>query len=448
MAVDKEDVLARIRQVLAENQVMNLATEGEGGPWCATCYFVEDGFDLLCLLEDRGQTMANVRRRPRVAFSINRQVPDRFLQGWGVATVVGLPRDHPELFERMCRKVPQLRQFVEAVPGLLIVRIVTEALSLSDLSAGIFPRLTLRRRGREWLLPHEARRPPRALAWALAPRPWSFPASLVPMLVGGALAYRDGFWDPVLFLLTLVGGLLVHIGANLLNTYFDFRRGVDVASHADDRTLVDGVLRPSQVLVAGLAALAAGGGLGGYLVSQSTPGLLAVGGVGMALALFYTADPWGYKYRALGDLGIFAAFGPLLVVGTYMVQKGGLGLWPFLLAVPLGLIIDAILHANNLRDVAADRAVGARTLAQLLGERGSQALYALLVLGPYGLVAAFGALLSPWALLPLLSLPLAFRLVQRVKVREALALLPQLTAQLTMVFGLLLATGILISSWL
>ncbi len=451
MGQENEGLKRRIAEVLAENRVMNLASEGETNPWCVTAFFVEDGFDILCLLEATSQTMANLKRNPRLAFTMNRQVPDRFLQGMGLATIVGPPAEHQELFARMCRKVPELQGSVQAVPGLTIVRIITERLSMVDMTARGFPQVTLYRRGEEWLTKEEMGSLRRPKAWLLATRPWSFPASIVPMLVGGALAHRAGEFGGGLFVLTLVGGLLFHIGANLFNTYFDFRRGVDSSADADDRTLVDAILRPREVVLGGLAAFAVGAGIGGFLVWQAGFAILALGAIGLALGVFYTADPLGYKYRALGDLGIFAAFGPLLVLGTYMVQTEEMDLLPFLFAVPLGLTIDAILHANNLRDVQADRRSGALTLAQLIGEDASRWVYAALVLAPYAFVAGFGAAVSPWMLLPIVTIPLAWKAVQQMRIRKeelrlAIALLPQQTAQLSMVYGLLLAAGVLASS--
>jgi len=451
MAQEKEGLKRRIAQVLAENRVMNLASEGKASPWCMTVFFVEDGFDILCLVEATPQTMANMKRDPRLAFTVNRQAPDRFLQGMGIATVVGPPAEHPELFARMSKKAPDLEEFVGTTPGLAIVRIIAERLSISDVTTGVLSPVTMYRRGEEWVTKEEMGSLQRPKAWLLATRPWSFPASIVPILVGGALAHRAGEFAGGLFVLTLVGGLLFHIGANLFNTYFDYRRGVDSSAHADDRTLVDAILRPRDVILLGVAAFAVGGAIGGFLVSQAGVAILALGGIGLALGVFYTADPLGYKYKALGDLGIFTAFGPILVLGTYMVQTKELDLLPFLFAVPLGLIIDAILHANNLRDVQADRRSGALTLAQLLGDDASRWVYAALVLAPYAFVAGFGAAVSPWMLLPIVTIPLAWKAVQQMRIRKeelrpAIALLPQRTAQLSMVFGLLLAAGVLASS--
>jgi len=448
MIQSKTAIEEKVAQVLQDNTVLNVATQGDRGPWCATLYFVEEGLDLLCLVESGGRTMANLKRNHRVAFTINRQTPDRFLQGSGTAYVIGVPAENPALFDSMCSRRPQLREFAATVPGLVIVRIVNERLALSDLPAGIFPRVTLARRGDDWLLTGEedALRGPRA--WLFGLRPYSFPASLMSMLVGVALAYRDEFFDLPLFLLTLVGGLCFHAGANLVNTYFDFQRGLDSARDADDRTLVDSILEPRQVLAAAVVLFVIGGGIGGYLAWQSGWQILALGAAGLALGVFYTAQPLGFKYVALGDLGIFAAFGPLLVLGAYFVQTEKLDWLPLLFSIPLGLMVDAILHGNNFRDAEADRRVGGRTLAQFLGQRGSRYAYWFLLLSPYAFVIGFAAVVSPWVLLPIASIPLALRLARSISVggaelRQALAFLPQQTAQLVLLYGGLLALGVL-----
>jgi 1,4-dihydroxy-2-naphthoate octaprenyltransferase len=448
MVQDKAAIQEKVTQVLQENTVMNVATQGDEGPWCNTLYFVEEGFDLLCLVESGGRTMANLKRNHRVAVTINRQTPDRFLQGSGTAYVIGPPAENPALFDFMCNKQPQLREFVTKVPGLVIVRLVSERLALSDVPAGIFPRATLARRGDDWLLTGEAPALRGWRAWLFGLRPYSFPASLVPMLVGVALAYRDEFFDLPLFLLTLVGGLCFHSGANLVNTYFDFQRGLDSARDADDRTLVDSVLEPRQVLAFAVVLFLIGGGIGGYLAWESGWEIVALGAAGLALGVFYTAEPLGLKYVALGDLGIFFAFGPLLVLGAYFVQTEELAWLPFVFSIPLGLQVDAILHGNNFRDAEADRRVGGRTLAQFLGQQGSRYAYWLLLLSPYAFVIGFAAVVSPWALLPIASIPLALRLARSINVsgaelKQALAFLPQQTAQIVLLYGGLLALGIL-----
>jgi 1,4-dihydroxy-2-naphthoate octaprenyltransferase len=172
------------------------------------------------------------------------------------------------------------------------------------------------------------------------------------------------------------------------------------------------------------------------------PELLVLGAAGFALAWFYTADGAAYKYRALGETGIFLAFGPLITGGTALIQSGRLEAWPFLLSVPVGLLIVAILHANNMRDAAEDRAAGISTLAMKAGPAASLAVYRALVLAPFPVAALYGL---KWAfILPLLSLPLALRLVSLAKAGRLSELVPA-TAALVTVFGLLFATGLYLS---
>jgi 1,4-dihydroxy-2-naphthoate octaprenyltransferase len=452
MSVDKATLERTAAQVLAANRVMNLASGTAESLWCSTLFCKEeDSLDIICVVEDRGSTMRNIRKSPRVAFTVNLQVPDRFVQGKGIAHVLGPIEQFPELVASMTAKVPEMRQFLEAVPGLSVVRIVTDRLAVSDMPNGVFPSVTLFRKADGWALEEEVRVLAGVKAWLFAMRPWSFPASLMPMLVGGALAYCKESFDVPLLLLTLLGGLLFHIGANMLNTYFDFRRGTDHALDADDRTLVDSFLEPQQVFWGSGVALAVGAMAGGALAYIAGWPVLVLGAIGATLAIFYTAGPVGYKYRALGDIGIFTSFGPLLVLGAYFVQTERFDLLPFVVSLPLGLLIDAILHANNFRDMEADRRTGALTLAQLTGEGGAKLVFYILLLAPYLFVVSFGVTVSPWALLPILTLPAALQLLVQVRLatgdrrQAALAVVPQKTAQLNLLFGALLAAALFTS---
>lgn len=451
MAQDRATIERTAARILADNRVMNVATGTAESLWCVTLFCKEeDSLDILCVVEDRSTTMRNIRKSARVAFTVNHQVPDRFLQGTGIAHVLGPVDEFPELVSRMTEEVPELAQFLQAVPAVSVVRIVTDRMAISDLPSGVFPSVTLFRGSDGWALREEMPALSGVKAWLFSMRPWSFPASLMPMLVGGALAYRKESFDVPLLLLTLLGGLLFHIGANLMNTYFDFRRGTDIALDADDRALVDSIREPQQIYWAGGAALALGAIVGGALAYIAGWPVLVLGVIGAALALFYTAGPVGYKYRALGDIGIFAAFGPLLVLGAYYVQTERFDLLPLIVSLPLGLLIDAILHANNFRDVEADRRTGALTLAQLTGTGGAKLIFYVLLMAPYAFVVSFGAAISPWALLPILTLPVALQLFMQVRVaagdlRQALAVVPQKTAQLNLLFGALLAAGIFTS---
>lgn len=279
--------------------------------------------------------------------------------------------------------------------------------------------------------------------WCVVLRAYSWPASLAPALVGAAAAARHGRFSAPDLALTLLAALLAHSGANLANTYFDFIKGVD-GPQADDRGLVDGLMEPRPMLALAAGLFAAGGAIGLLLVVKNgIPGLLWLGAAGFALAWTYTGAGVAYKYRALGDAGIFLTFGPGITAGSALIQARALvpeALW---LSIPMGLLITAILHANNMRDEAGDAAAGVSTLAGRLGRGASMRLYHAMVFVPYLFTLTLG---SPWPpALCALSLPLAFRL-RSLAARGLLSELVPATAALVAAFGALLSAGLLLAA--
>jgi 1,4-dihydroxy-2-naphthoate octaprenyltransferase len=283
--------------------------------------------------------------------------------------------------------------------------------------------------------------------WVAGARPRTLPAALAPVLVGtGAAAALDGF-RPVPALLALVVALALQIAVNYANDYSDGRRGTDTDRVGPMRLVGSGAAAPRQVLVAaGLAfAVAAVAGLG--LAAQSSWWLVAVGAVCIAAAWTYTGGPLPYGYRALGEVFVFVFFGLVAVVGTTYVQTRTLPGLSFAVAVPIGLLIVAILVVNNLRDIDGDAAVGKRTLAVLLGDRATRITFVGLFVVAFGVIAAVGVL-RPWALLGLLASPLAVPPARTVlSGGRAAALIGALqgTGALTLVTGVLLAIGLALS---
>ncbi len=274
-------------------------------------------------------------------------------------------------------------------------------------------------------------------------RAYSWPASLVPVIVGTVAAARESGISWPAFWLTLAAALLTHSAANLANTYFDWRNGVDKAETADDRGILDGLIGGRAAPYVAVSMFAAAGLIGLWLAwSRAVPELIVLGAAGFALAWFYTADGAAYKYRALGDIGVFLAFGPLITGGAALIQSGSMEARPFLLSVPVGLLIVAILHANNMRDAADDRAAGISTLAIKAGPAASLAVYRALIVAPFLIAALYGL---KWAfILPLLSLPPALKLLGMAQGRRFSELVPA-TAGLVTAFGLLFATGLYLS---
>ncbi|CAN0261166.1 unnamed protein product [Lampetra planeri] len=280
-------------------------------------------------------------------------------------------------------------------------------------------------------------------------RPWSFGASLAPVALGAALAWRaDGTFRPAAFAATLACVLCVHGAGNLVNTYYDFVRGVDSGDHrSDDRTLVDGLLAPAQVVRLG-ALLYSAGCAGALALAAASPlrnehlALLYFGG--LSSSFLYTGGI-GLKYVAMGDALIFVTFGPLSVLFAFSAQTGRLAAGPLAYGLPLALLAQAALHANNARDAEGDRAAGAVTLAMVMGPAASYALYIALLLLPFaGLAAGAARLRAPTLAAPLAALPLALRLERRFRA-GTLRDVPQGTARLGLAVGLLYAAGVLLA---
>lgn len=298
--------------------------------------------------------------------------------------------------------------------------------------------------------------------WFIACRPWSWPASIVPVIFGAALAVAAGgaAFRPGVFLLSLLAMVILHSGANILSDADDLDKGLDKVGQVTPVTgaVARGWLTPAQARRGAAVFLAVGAALGLAVAALAGPAVLCIGVAGVLVGFGYTV----LKYNALGDLAVFANFGPLATAGAWAAQAGSVSAVPFAWGVPSGLIIIGILHANNWRDIPTDREGGIRTMAGLLGDAGSLAYYRLLLGLPFLYVAAgvalsragFGPAL-PWTMLAVfLCLPMALDRLKKAANRAAPAqpldfvTLDGATAQLNMVFGLLMTAGLLAGRWL
>jgi 1,4-dihydroxy-2-naphthoate octaprenyltransferase len=284
----------------------------------------------------------------------------------------------------------------------------------------------------------------------LATRPYSWPASIIPVIVGSVVAFKYGVFSTFNFACTLMAALLVHSGANLANSYFDYKNGIDMPEHADDRTILDCMLTPGKTLKLSVIFIFISCIIGIYLtVKNRVPLMLALGLAGVFLGWFYTAGNIHYKYRALGEIGIFVSFGPLIVIGTVLIQTGKILPAAFLSSIPLGFLIVAILFANNMRDMHYDFKKNIKTLAQILGEDKSIYFYRVLIISAYCSTVFFWFLsrhdlqtVLPAVLFPLLSIPFAKKLFTHLNNRDFSSLVRD-TAKFVGVFGILLATGLI-----
>jgi 1,4-dihydroxy-2-naphthoate octaprenyltransferase len=289
----------------------------------------------------------------------------------------------------------------------------------------------------------------RRKAWLLATRPKTLPAAVAPVVVGAAAALGDRVFSPLPALAALAGALLLQIGVNLANDYFDFGRGIDAPDRKGPlRVTQAGLIPPGQVRGGMVAAFALAALVGLYLVARGGVPILAVGIASILSALAYSGGPWPLASLGVADLFVFVFFGPVAVCGTYFVQAGALSGAAAAASIGPGLLITAILVVNNLRDIETDARAGKRTLAVRLGPRGSLAEYQLLLALANQIPPAFLAagVRGPLIVLPLLSLPLAVPLVKTLVARRedgpAMNAALAGTARLSLVYSLLLAAGL------
>ena len=279
-----------------------------------------------------------------------------------------------------------------------------------------------------------------------ATRFYSVPASIVPVCLGTALAARgygglgQGAFHAPEFVLVLLGAVLAHFGANVLNDYFDFIKGVDTRPEHGSGVLTTGEMTARQTLIFGTLLLGGAAICGLWLLRSHASVVLPLALAGLACAVLY---PSLLKKYALGDLLIILAFGLGLTLGAYGVQAGPLtgAQWMVvsLYAVPISLLVDGILHANNLRDAPDDRAAKVRTLATMLSPSAGRFLLQVLLFGPlvFVIVGVLTRLLPVWSLGSLLSAPLLVRAYRSGSVPG--------TAQAHLVFGLLYVGSLLLN---
>ncbi len=285
-------------------------------------------------------------------------------------------------------------------------------------------------------------------AWVLAARPKTLTAAAAPVLVGTGLAAHlaEVAWLPAAA--ALLGALLIQIGTNLANDYYDFVRGGDTDERVGPvRVTQAGLLPPEAVRRGMIAVLGLAVLVGVYLVSVGGWPIVLIGLTSVACAVLYTGGPYPLAYHGLGDVFVFVFFGLVAVGGTYYVQALA---WPpdaLVAGGGIGALSTALLVVNNLRDIETDAKAGKRTLAVRLGPAGTRTEYvALLVVA--AAVPAVGVTLLGWpaaALAALLVAPLCWTPLRTVYgYQEPRELIPALgaTARVTAVYGVLLTLGL------
>lgn len=237
--------------------------------------------------------------------------------------------------------------------------------------------------------------------------------------VGTALAWHQtGRFQLGLFLLALLGAGFFHLACNVANDYFDFRSGNDAANphgtspfSGGSRMILEGYIRPKEALVISLFFAFLGSAIGLYLnyVSKGQV-ILFIGLAALFLIYNYNGFPIRLVNLGVGEVAIFLAWGPLMVLGAYYVQSQSLSFWPLIAGIPPGLLTTLVLLINEFADKEADQVAGRKTCVILFGYEKSLRIYMGLALLCYAAVLA-GILFrgwSLWTLLVFLTLPLPF----------------------------------------
>ena len=235
--------------------------------------------------------------------------------------------------------------------------------------------------------------------WWEGIRPTYLALSLLPVVLGSVVAWTQsispktprGNFHPIRFVITLIAVLLLQISAHLINDYYDYLRGIDTNNSLGPGGLIQqGLIKPVRVLALGLIGLGLGTLLGAFVAVTGGWLVIAFGFMGVLAAYFYSGNPKGLSSLALGEFVCFFIFGPLLTIGSYMVQTGHLDRIVYIYSISLGLLATAFIHLNNMRDTESDAPAGKLTLASLLGLRMSRTLYVILVVGAYAPIVALG----------------------------------------------------------
>ena len=291
--------------------------------------------------------------------------------------------------------------------------------------------------------------------WEIA-RPFSFTASTVPVAAGGALAALAGAFDPGLFLASLVGAVALHVGTNVTNEIYDVRKGVDtIVSPRASHAIVKGRITDRAAYRFAIAAFGVAFLMGLILTSARGWPIVALGIAGIVGGYTYTAPPFQYKFGPIGIPLVFLLMGPLMVIGTFYAVSGSFDARAVAVSIPVGLLVAAILHGNEWRDISEDARAGAKTFSVQAGRSAAHWLYVALVVGAYLALSAgvVVGLLPTWTLLAMLSLPLLVRQIRSSELgatgqQRAIAMIDLETAQLHAAFGYLLVAGLIVAALL
>lgn len=287
--------------------------------------------------------------------------------------------------------------------------------------------------------------------WVRTSRPFTLTVTVGQVLVGTALAAYEGTFHPGICLITFLSCLLLQIGTNYFNEYFDYRYGLDHAGSLGASTVIfRKEMTAAQVLGGAIGCFVLAALLGLVLTFLLGPAILLFGLIGVAIAYFYSAEPFKLASRGLGDVMVYVAMGFLMLWGAYYVQIPQWSWSALAASLPMGFLVTAILNMNNVRDYQDDLAVQKMTVPVRFGLAFGQRFHAFLVLGSYVTATLFvidGLL--PWPCLAVwLTFPLALSNVRAVLgaiERKVFIVGIKRTSQLHLIFGVILTLALLLA---
>jgi 1,4-dihydroxy-2-naphthoate octaprenyltransferase len=415
---------------------LSVATDFETDADAGTIRLRQPAGDALAIPTDRIVNVMASHIRPQPGIGYDER---RYLQLWGAAAPAagGIVTFTPDrawgwdeaempFFEYSERSVPQSRRYLAQ-------------LSVEQ-GREVKPRLD-----RFWLFLRTTRLP-------------FLSATAVPVALGIAIAASDGAFTWWTALLTLIGAFFAHLGINVSNDIFDTLSGADDANvnptqfSGGSRVAVYGLLTIRQLAVLSTALFAVAGliGLGLVWITGSLT-LLWIGVAGIVVGLAYTAPPLKLVYRGLGEIAVFLGFGPIMLLGAYVVQTGRLAWEPLVASVPIGILVALILYVNEIPDRAGDAAVGKRTLPVRLPPTTVQGGYLVAALAAFAVI--IGGVVTgilPWpTLIALAAVPLALRVHDGIRVHynspyTLMAVMGQ-NVNLNLVVGGLLIAGYVVT---
>ena len=275
--------------------------------------------------------------------------------------------------------------------------------------------------------------------------------SILSVSVGALLAAESGPISWPWFAVTVVGIVIFHAAANVINDYFDTKYRIDQPDSPTakyrQQPIISGLLSMRElywefVVLFGITSV-----IGVITAYFRTYHVLWIGLIGLLTSIFYTAGPVKFKYRALGEIAVFMMWGPLMIEGAYAVQRHALSMKALYISIPFGTLVALVLFANNMRDIAYDSRRNVKTLSIMLGSEKSYILFAALIIAAYAYVLGMVlvGVMSWWGLLIFLSLPKAFSLLKSFKEKIPDAS-DAITAQFDAVFAVLLILAIVIET--